>query len=162
MEPAIVHDLPKEQPSITQPEFQRAALLLWLTQVRSQPTLVGPIKGSAGGGRGPEALYHDLAMQIISKYSLKSLEETVGSFAAPQSEVSILLESILKWGPSHGGFPGPHIHYAGKMYVVNEAQWDAFSQSALKALGDKLGKAGKVTSNEFSDIANAVSAVVAV
>src|ERR1035438_3478925 len=114
MEAAVVHDLPKKQPSITQPEFQRAALLLWLTQVRSQPTLVGPFQGSAGGGRGPEALYHDLARKIRSKYSLKPLEETIGSFAAPQSEVSIPLESILKWGPSHGGFPGPHIHYADR------------------------------------------------
>lgn len=162
MEGAVVHDLPKEQPVVTLPDFHRAALLVWLTQLRSKPTPFGPIPGTNGGGPNIETLYQDAAKHIIGKYSLKSIEDIVGSYAAPASELSILLESILKWGPSHGGFPGPHLHCEGKMYIVNEAQWETFSQSALKTLGDKLGKAGKVTSGQFSDIANAVSAVAAV
>jgi len=49
------------------------------------------------------------------------------------------------WDPTRGGMRMPHLHYAGEIYILNESQWADFSKSAVAALGEKLGRAQKVT-----------------
>jgi hypothetical protein len=161
METTKVREIQKADPAQSQLEFQRTALLSWITMLRSQPALAGPVRPSSGQGSGPSTLYRDAALQIIKTYSLKSLDEIAEMVVTPKSEMGMLVESILKWGPTAGGWPGPHIHCDGKVYVVNESQWEAFSKLAVKSLAQKLSTAAKVAPAEFADLANAVDTIVA-
>ena len=61
---------------------------------------------------------------------------------------------ILETGQTFGDTQ-PHLHYAGEIYLLNEAQWASFSKSAMKSLTEKLGKAQKVSFEDVMQVSEA-------
>ena len=98
MEADKTHELPKDQPSATQMELQRALLLSWLTQSRYQIPPFVPTHGGSGWGSGPGplALTRDAALKLIEAHSLKAVDEMARPFLTPKSELTSLIETLLK------------------------------------------------------------------
>jgi len=58
--------------------------------------------------------------------------------------------------PPIPGIPAPHLHYAGKLYMISPAQWKKFSSLVMRDLRAKMGKIKSVDMDHLS----ALSAVV--
>lgn len=65
----------------------------------------------------------------------------------------------LIWDPTRGGMRMPHLHYAGEIYVMNEAQWAELSKSAVSALAERMGKAQRVGFDAVMQLSDAVAAI---
>ena len=65
----------------------------------------------------------------------------------------------LMWDPTRGGMRMPHLHYAGEIYLLSDAQWAELSKSAVSALAEKMSNAGKVGFESVMQLADAVAAM---
>lgn len=54
--------------------------------------------------------------------------------------------------PPPGGLKGPHLHYKDKLFLLNDKQWDKFSQSILIRIKDKLTKARSISFDQLMDL----------
>jgi len=93
-------------------------------------------------GRFVDAHLKDLTkVQVPSQAHVLAAPEAA---SGPRASAHALI-----WDPTRGGMRMPHLHYAGEIYTLNEAQWAEFSKGALAALTEKLGKAQRV---RFEDV----------
>ena len=76
--------------------------------------------------------------------------------AAP---ANVAAARTLMWDPTRGGMRMPHLHYAGEVYVLNEAQWAELSKSAVSALAERMSKAGRVGFESVMQLSDAVAAM---
>lgn len=93
-------------------------------------------------------------LAVVGRYVDAHAGELTKVQVAAQGPVAFAAESristaasgrVMIWDPTRGGMRMPHLHYAGEIYLLNESQWADFSKGALSALGEKLGKAQKVS-----------------
>ncbi len=63
----------------------------------------------------------------------------------------------LMWDPTRGGMRMPHLHYAGEIYVLNEAQWAELSKGAVSALAERMTKAQRVGFESVMQLSDAVA-----
>jgi hypothetical protein len=52
----------------------------------------------------------------------------------------------------HGGMKNPHLHYDGKIYELNEAQWDQFVKSTVDEFSSKLVQAKSISFETFMNV----------
>jgi len=58
-----------------------------------------------------------------------------------------------------GGMRNPHLHYKGKIYLLDSKQWNKFSGEIVKEFSKKLAAANSVTYEqliELSDVMNGI------
>lgn len=72
--------------------------------------------------------------------------------AAPRAAARALL-----WDPTRGGMRMPHLHWAGEIYALNEAQWAELSKGAVSALAERMGKAQRVGFESVMQLSDAVA-----
>jgi hypothetical protein len=82
--------------------------------------------------------------------SLEAVAGVAGPYAGTPTTQTLLL-----WDPRHGGWPMPHLHYAGEMYALTESQWEQFSKNAMAGFADKLRKTERVTFNQLMEVSGA-------
>ncbi|HET9555212.1 MAG TPA: hypothetical protein VFP50_19765 [Anaeromyxobacteraceae bacterium] len=63
----------------------------------------------------------------------------------------------LTWDPTRGGMRMPHLHYAGEIYIMNEAQWAELGKSAVTALAEKMTKAQHVGFESVMQLSDVVA-----
>ena len=100
---------------------------------------------------------------FIKENALKPLDaQHLGAVAPGPSLEAVahagtpITQTLLVWDSRYGGWPMPHLHYAGEMYRLTEAQWGQFSNKVMAGFAEKLRKAQKVTFNQLMDVSGAV------
>ena len=58
--------------------------------------------------------------------------------------------------PFPGGLRTPHLHFAGEIYLLTDAQWKEFSVTVVKGLQEKLSRAGTVGFNQAMELSDAI------
>ena len=51
-----------------------------------------------------------------------------------------------------GGIIGPHFHFEGKIYLLDEKQWLKFTDSVVKAFQERLANAGTISMEQFGKL----------
>jgi hypothetical protein len=104
-------------------------------------------------------------VEIIERFVKATRSELTQIKIAAQSPVELGTKApaaagkAILWDPTRGGMRMPHLHYAGEIFLLNEAQWASFSKSAIKALTEKLGKAQKVGFEDVMQVSEALSQI---
>jgi hypothetical protein len=61
--------------------------------------------------------------------------------------------------PFPGGMLGPHLHFKGDVYVLDEKQWQVFSGVVVKDLGTKLAKMAALPFDQLRDTAEHIDKI---
>jgi hypothetical protein len=101
-------------------------------------------------GRFVEAHLKDLTKVRVAVEARAGLEAPAGAQAAAR---------VLIWDPTRGGMKMPHLHYAGEIYILNEAQWAEFSKGAVSALAERMNKAQRVRFDDVMQLSEAVAGI---
>ena len=72
---------------------------------------------------------------------------------------SIKKEKALAYKWWHGGIRSPHLHSDNKIYLLTQAQWSTFVDSAMKNLGKQLASAKNVSFDSFKNVSESVEAI---
>ena len=101
-------------------------------------------------------------VEIIERFVKGAMNELVQINVAQtpvafETKASTHAAKTLLWDPTRGGMRMPHLHYAGEIYILNEAQWASFSKIAMKSLTEKLGKVQKVTFENVMQVSEALA-----
>jgi hypothetical protein len=99
-------------------------------------------------GRFVDAHLKELTKVQVAGQAPAMVEHAVGVHAAARP---------LIWDPTRGGMRMPHLHYAGEVFIMNEAQWAEFSKSAVAALVDKMKGAQRVGFEDMLQLSEAVA-----
>lgn len=59
-----------------------------------------------------------------------------------------------------GGIRGPHLHFEGDIYLLNEKQWGAFSREIVEGFKAKLDKAGTIRFEQLMELNDAIDKIV--
>jgi hypothetical protein len=86
-----------------------------------------------------------------------SKNEAMGAGIKAAAAVTTIDSDLWWW--KNGGMKMAHVHYAGEVYALNNAQWEQFSSSILKDFSKKLVSAKSISFNEFADVAEAVAGI---
>lgn len=57
----------------------------------------------------------------------------------------------------YGGKRVPHLHYRGKIYLLNQRQWERFSSKIIKEFTAKLAKAKTVNFEHFMEMTDVMN-----
>jgi hypothetical protein len=60
----------------------------------------------------------------------------------------------------YGGMRVPHLHYQGKVFVLNAEQWNRFSGEIIKDFSKKLAKSKTVSFEQFLELADTMGGVI--
>ena len=114
------------------------------------------------GGRWDFWVSH---VEIIERYVKETIKELIQIrtpatqiLVAPEARPAAPSKAIL-WDPTRGGMRMPHLHYAGEIYLLNEAQWANFSKIATKSLAERLAKVQKVGFEEVMQVSEALAKI---
>ncbi len=115
---------------------------------------------------------HELVASVIKRYRLKPLavesypsmpgmdagmfEATAAVSSRAKSASSIPVK--LRWPkPFPGGLRIPHVHYGADIYLLNDAQWKAFSSAVLKDVSKRIAAAKSVSFEQTLELADAIN-----
>ncbi len=97
------------------------------------------------------------AKEVIAQFNLKPT--TIGAMPAVARPMAMAEVSFVDLGIK-GGIRVPHIHYANKIYLLNEDQWAVFSRQVVADARAKLAKAKSLGFDEtvlLADVAQSLN-----
>ncbi len=92
----------------------------------------------------------------LTKVQVAAQPRALGAEAGVAAQASA---RALIWDPTRGGMRMPHLHYAGEIYVMNEAQWAELGKSAVSALAERMSKAQHVGFESVMQLSDAVAGI---
>ena len=113
-----------------------------------------------GGNLALWVRFNELTAAFIAAQQPTRVIATGGAPVAAQTAEVRSAKAPITWGGNKwGGMRGPHLHYAGEIYILNDKQWQDFSAQVLGKLKEKLNGAQKVTFNQLMEVSDAVEAL---
>lgn len=85
----------------------------------------------------------------------RALLETAATSVAKSKE-----PARLKIPSFPGGIRGPHIHFGGDIYLLNDKQWQEFSDRIIKNIQEKLANAKAINFEQVMELSEAASGIV--
>ena len=110
----------------------------YMQQTEKYPLLVKYWGGEAGGEYVLWAEHIETVRRLIEEFAL----EVIPSEFLP-SHGGRLIKDMLKDFP--GGKRGPHLHYGGVVYAVNQDQWKVFTDAVIDECRVRLDRAQEVS-----------------
>jgi hypothetical protein len=102
----------------------------------------------------------ELIEQIIRTNQLKPVAEAGLGLGVMAVEAGREMPAaLLRPGDLRGGMRGPHVHFAGEVYLLNEAQWREFTRTVMKGYQSKLTAAKAVGFEQMLEISNAMESL---
>ncbi len=99
--------------------------------------------------------------EIIKEMNLKPFDIEI-SVLPELSSGSIQLRSIelieseqkpyFKRIKFPGGIIGPHFHFDGKIFLLDEKQWHTFTNNVVKVFQERLGNVGIINMKQFAKL----------
>jgi hypothetical protein len=114
-------------------------------------------------GFPPEILinYGPIIQEIIKGNKLTPVSALPSMGAAVKASTrTIDVSSFVDWWWKYGGMKAWHLHYAGEVYALNEAQWQQFSSTVIKDFAKKLTASKSISFDNFVKIADAAVDVI--
>ncbi len=106
--------------------------------------------------------YHELVGKQIRKYKLKPLPVDQYPYMPLAAEMGLAggtaakASSRFRWPvPFPGGIRIPHFHHGRDVYLVQQKQWNNFSNAIVRDIQTRLDKAGQVGFDETVQLAEA-------
>ncbi|HIH43577.1 MAG TPA: hypothetical protein HA257_00410 [Candidatus Methanoperedenaceae archaeon] len=117
-----------------------------------------------GGWPGPWVVFEDRVGRFIEANKLKplakeSLQIRTLEAEGKEPEASSQINPIFRWD-IRGGMRSPHLHYRGRIYLLDSKQWTKFSGELLKDFSKKLAEAGSVSYENVVELSNTMGAIV--
>ncbi len=60
----------------------------------------------------------------------------------------------------NGGMRVPHLHYDGKIFLLDEQQWKEFSKTIIDEFQQKLAKANSINYEQLMELSGAMESIV--
>ncbi len=60
----------------------------------------------------------------------------------------------------NGGMRVPHLHYDGKIFLLDELQWKEFSKTIIGEFQQKLAKANSINYEQLMELSGAMESIV--
>lgn len=112
-------------------------------------------EGPDGGMNPIWEINHTVHEELIRQMGLKRVPRE--RFLASDDEVRI------RRGPGiPGGWPVPHLHFDGDVYLMDQKQWEVYSQGRLRDFSHQLEQASSISFRDFMEVSNAVHAALPV
>jgi hypothetical protein len=104
--------------------------------------------------------YKKLILDIIKTNNLSPVSklESVGPVTR-STTAKVIIDDPDPWWWKYGGMRAAHLHYAGEVYVLDEAQWKKFSTTVMADFATKLTKAKNISFSELVNLSDAVSEI---
>lgn len=98
------------------------------------------------------------ANRIMPFQEFEVLETLQATPVAKKGAAKIPLQLQQKLPPysTHGGMKIPHLHYNGQVFILDGAQWDAFSGMMLEKIKAKVNSINKVSFNQLMELSSTI------
>ncbi len=118
-----------------------------------------------GGWPGPWVINEARVKEFIDENKLKPVSQESLQLRALEPEAKASQEAKLLVNPIYiidprGGMRNPHLHYRGKIYLLDSELWNKFSGQIVREFSKKLAKANSVSYEQFVELSDAVNAIV--
>jgi len=121
--------------------------------------------GEAGGNRLFWLSKIDLVSRIVDHYDLKPISEEMipaGAYASPvqlmhETRFLEIAKIPIRW--PCGGIKEPHLHFGSKLYMLNQQQWQEFSETVVKDCQLRLSSASSINVTQLMDISESVAEI---
>ncbi|MCY1719637.1 hypothetical protein OU798_04750 [Prolixibacteraceae bacterium Z1-6] len=108
-----------------------------------------------------------LFKELIKELNLNSIDIEI---AAPEMKVGGMQVRSLELSEARhahlikrikfpGGIIGPHFHFEGKIFLLDEKQWQRFSGTVVKAFQERLSSAGTINLEQFAKLNETLTAL---
>lgn len=114
-------------------------------------------------GFPPEILinYGSIIQEIIKGNKLTPVSALPSMGAVVKTPTrTVDVSSAVDWWWKYGGMKAWHLHYAGEVYALDEAQWQQFSSTVIKDFARKLTDSKSISFDKFVKIADAAVDVI--
>ncbi len=116
-----------------------------------------------GGWPGPWVIYEDRVKKFIEVNKLKPISNE--SLQARELEGKSNIEVKSQVNPIYiidprGGMRNPHLHYRGKIYLLDSKQWNKFSGELVREFSKKLAEANSVTFEQLVELSDTTAGIV--
>lgn len=119
--------------------------------------------GEAGGNRLFWLSKIEIIAEIVNRYDLTPISEELIPAGAYAASTQILQETRslnaakipIRW--PCGGIKEPHLHYGQKLFILDQRQWQEFSDMVVKDCTQRLASAGSINITQLIDISESVA-----
>lgn len=119
--------------------------------------------GEAGGNRLFWLSKLEIIAEMVNRYDLSPISEELipaGAYAAPAqifSEARSLDAAKIPIRWPCGGIKEPHLHYGQKLFMLDQKQWQEFSNMVVKDCTQRLASAESINITQLIDISESIA-----
>lgn len=118
-----------------------------------------------GGWPGPWIVNEDRVKKFIEINKLNPMSHESFQPRALEVKEKAAIEAKSQVNPIYiidprGGMRNPHLHYKGKIYLLDSKQWNKFSTEVVKDFSKKLAEANSVTYEQLVELSDAMTGIV--
>jgi len=97
--------------------------------------------------------------EFIIKEKLKDVTETTVLPVKAAGENVLSANIVKEYGDIRGGMRAPHLHYNGKVFMLDKKQWNKFSETILAQLREKLNSVNSVSFEQVMEISDTIDSL---
>lgn len=97
--------------------------------------------------------------EFIIKEKLKDVTEATILPVKAASENVLSANIVKEYGDIRGGMRAPHLHYNGKVFMLDKKQWNKFSETILAQLREKLNSVNSVSFEQVMEISDTIDSL---
>lgn len=98
----------------------------------------------------------DLLAKFIQNEGLKPIDEKLSSAVITRPPLEAKFKDVTD---IRGGIRAPHLHYGGKLYILDNVQWKKFSEVLIADFKEKLNSVNTISFEKALEISDVIDSL---